>query len=80
MRWTDLRSDPIRLKVELAKAGTTPRDLTLDIQDVPELREQCERLDGDDDGLLFLALQEFGDRARPQPEQRRDWPDDWGIW
>jgi hypothetical protein len=75
-RWSDLASvsDRPRLKVELAKDGTTPDDLVLDVQDVPALHAQCERLEGDDEALLLLALQWFGDEGNPQPEQRREWP------
>ena len=80
MRWSDLASNPTRLKVELARDRTTPADLARDVQDVPALRDECARLEDDYDGLLFLALQWFGDEGHPQPTERRDWPvDEWRI-
>jgi hypothetical protein len=77
VRWVDLLGDRPRLEVELAKAGTTPADLVKDIQDVPELSEICEKLDGE--GQLRLALEEFGDKRRPQPTERTLYPHPWVI-
>ena len=71
MHWSDLRDDPERLSIELAKAGTTPEDLASDVRDVPELRETCERLKRP--ARLLLALQYFGDEGNPQPTERTEW-------
>jgi hypothetical protein len=71
MLWTALqRDDPLRLQIELARAGTTLDHLARDICDVPELhmtprtsKEIRQR----------RALEYFGDDDHPQPEGRRDW-------
>jgi hypothetical protein len=70
-----LDEDPARLDLELARAGTTRKDLIHDVQDVPELRETCRLLRGNKEALLRLALEEFGDRGRPQPEERLAYAD-----
>ena len=70
MRWSELPR--WRLVAELAKLGITTHALVLDIQDVPELRAACDELHDDDD-LLQLALDWFGDKAHPQPKQRSNW-------
>ena len=66
-----LRDDPVRLKIELAKAGTTLGDLARDIRDVPEMSELTEKMLRPE--KQRLALEYFGDQGHPQPEDRRNW-------
>jgi hypothetical protein len=84
VRWADLpREDPARLDLELAKAGASREDLVKDVQDVPELRDVCDRLANirsqreSEEALLRLALDWFGDQQHEQPAERRLWADVW---
>jgi hypothetical protein len=66
--WSDLqRDDPDRVALELANAGTNRTFLVYDVLNVPELREQCALLKGNEPALLRLALWWFGDQGHPQP-------------
>lgn len=83
MLWSGLLHDRDRLAVELSKVGITEQTLVNDVRDVDELRERCKLLHGKPDALLRLALEHFGDQARPQPAERTVWrvsgrTADWG--
>ena len=70
MSWSRLfRDDPVRLEVELKKAGTTLNNLALDTRDVPELSDMTGM---SANARRLLALQYFGDEGHPQPENRRE--------
>jgi hypothetical protein len=60
---------PERVEIELAKCGTTIRDLVHDLYDVPELRDVLERLSSEE-ARQRLALEYFGDEGHPQPRER----------
>jgi hypothetical protein len=70
--WSELlRDDPVRLKMELRKAGTRLDHLARDIQDVPELEERTAGMSRDE--KQRLALEYFGDHGNRQPVHRREW-------
>jgi hypothetical protein len=82
LRWSELlRSDPERLEIELAEAGTTLADLADDLRDVPEKKAIAEGLSIK--ARQRRALEWFGDQGNPQPEERTEWfgtgrTPDWG--
>src|SRR5262245_15632944 len=70
-RWSELLSvDPLRLEIELAKAGTDPTSLVSDAHEVPELVPILEGLSKE--AALQVALEYFGDEGNPQPTERTD--------
>jgi hypothetical protein len=66
-----LQDDPVRLELELAKAGTTLNDLARDIRDVSEMKEVTVRMSPE--ARRMLALEHFGDQGHSQPEHRTPW-------
>lgn len=68
LRWSKL--PPVELEIELAKLGLTVDDLVRDGEDDPELGPIMELL-ASEEAKRQLVVEEFGDRGRPQPRERK---------